>query len=319
VEATNMQNPRYDDYAHGITAIDTDYVRPYLDASHLIVRDGRAAFVDTGTTHSVPHLLATLERKGFDRAQVDYVLVTHVHLDHAGGAGALMQALPSARLVVHPRGARHMAQPDKLIEGTIAVYGEARFRQLYGDIPPVAPERIIEIGDGDELPLGSSRLQFIHTPGHAAHHYCIIDPSTDSIFTGDTFGISYRELASPKGEFIFVTSTPVQFDPEAMHASIDRLMSFRPRAAFVTHYSRVTDLPRLAADLHADVDAYVAIALAARRSADRQQAIAEGMRDHLVTRLRSHGCSMPPDELATFLAPDIALNSQGLAVWLARQ
>lgn len=314
-----MQNPRYDDYSHGITAIDTDYVRPYLDASHLIVRDGRAAFVDTGTSHSVPHLLATLERKGISREQVDYVLVTHVHLDHAGGAGGLMQALPNARLVVHPRGARHMVQPDKLIASSIAVYGEQAFRSLFGEIMPVAPERVVEIGDGEELLLGRSRLLFIHTPGHAAHHYCIVDHDANAIFTGDTFGIAYRELASPKGPFIFVTSTPVQFDPEALHASIDRLMGFNPEAAYLTHYSRVTDLPRLAADLHADVDAYVAIAHAAREAADPQQAIAEGMRAHLLQRLAAHGTAMPAEEAAQFLTVDIALNTQGLAVWLARQ
>jgi len=314
-----MQNPRYDDYPHGITAIDTDYVRPYLDASHLIVRDGRAAFVDTGTSHSVPHLLATLERKGIGREQVDYVLVTHVHLDHAGGAGALMQALPNARLVVHPRGARHMVQPDQLIASSIAVYGEQAFRSLFGEIVPVASERVVEIGDGEELLLGRSRLLFIHTPGHAAHHYCIVDHDANAVFTGDTFGISYRELASPKGPFIFVTSTPVQFDPEALHASIDRLMSFNPEAAYLTHYSRVTDLPRLSADLHADVDAYVAIARAAREAADPQQAIAEGMRGHLLQRLAAHGTAMSAEEAAQFLTVDIALNTQGLAVWLARQ
>lgn len=314
-----MQNPRFDDYPHGITAIDTDYVRPYLDASHLVVRDGRAAFVDTGTTHSVPHLLATLERKGIAREQVDYVLVTHVHLDHAGGAGALMQALPNARLVVHPRGARHMAQPAKLIEGTIAVYGEAQFRQLYGEIPAVDPGRIVEIGDDETLALGNSRLRFIHTAGHAAHHYCIVDEDADSIFAGDTFGIAYRELAGNRGEFIFVTSTPVQFDPAALHASIDRLMRYQPSAIFLTHYSRVTELPRLAQDLHADVDAYVAMALAARSAADPQQAIAEAMRAHLTGRLQAHGSTWSADAIAQFLAADIALNSQGLAVWLARQ
>jgi glyoxylase-like metal-dependent hydrolase (beta-lactamase superfamily II) len=121
------------EFRAGITAIDVDYVRPRLAASHLVVDDGRAAFVDTGTTHSVPNLLAALERKGIDRAQVDWVLATHVHLDHAGGAGALMRELPNARCAVHPRGARHLVEPSKLIAGSIAVYGEERYRKLYGE------------------------------------------------------------------------------------------------------------------------------------------------------------------------------------------
>jgi glyoxylase-like metal-dependent hydrolase (beta-lactamase superfamily II) len=314
-----MLQPRYEDYDHGITAIDTDYVRPYLDASHLIVRDGRAAFVDTGVNSSVPHLLATLEQKGIARDQVDYVLVTHVHLDHAGGAGMLLQALPNARLVVHPRGARHLIQPDQLIAGSMAVYGEEAFRAMFGEIVPVAAERVIEIGDGEELTLGSSPLLFLHTPGHAAHHYCIVDHAANSVFTGDTFGISYRELTSERGRFIFVTSTPVQFDPEATHASIDRLMSYAPTAAYLTHYSRVDDLPRLAADLHADVDAYVAIARRARTTDSPAAAIAEGMREHLLARLAAHNCPMSADEAAQFLTIDIALNTQGLVVWLSRQ
>lgn len=314
-----MLQPRYDDYAHGITAIDTDYVRPYLDASHLIVRDGRAAFVDTGVNSSVPHLLAALELKDIAPEQVDYVLVTHVHLDHAGGAGQLMQALPNARLVVHPRGARHMVDPQQLIDGSIAVYGAEAFKTMFGEIQPVAAERVIEIGDGEELRLGNSQLLFIHTPGHAAHHYCIVDHDANSIFTGDTFGVSYRELSSAQGRFIFVTSTPVQFDPQAMHASIDRLMEFNPDAAYLTHYSRVDELPRLAADLHADVDAYVAIALEARSADNPAELIANGLREHLLARLQAHDSPLSAADAAQFLTIDIALNTQGLLVWLSRQ
>ncbi|NLO81124.1 MAG: MBL fold metallo-hydrolase [Xanthomonadaceae bacterium] len=314
-----MLQPRYDDYDHGITAIDTDYVRPYLDASHLIVRDGRAAFVDTGVNSSVPHLLAVLERKGIAPDQVDYVLVTHVHLDHAGGAGQLMQALPNARLVVHPRGARHMIDPQRLIEGSIAVYGAEAFKSMFGEIRPVPAERVIAISDGEELKLGNSRLLFIHTPGHAAHHYCIVDYDSNSVFTGDTFGVSYRELDSAKGPIAFVTSTPVQFDPDALHASIDRLLGFEPQAAYLTHYSRVEDLPRLAAELHQDIDAYVAIARRAQGTDNPAERIGAGLREYMLGRLEAHGCPLEPDRAAQFLAVDITLNTQGLLVWLARQ
>ena len=123
------------DFRAGITAIDADYVRPRLAASHLIVDDGRAAFVDTGTTHSLPNLLGALAEKDVDPADVDWVLATHVHLDHAGGAGALMRALPNARCAVHPRGARHLAEPSKLVAGSIAVYGEDASPALRRDRP----------------------------------------------------------------------------------------------------------------------------------------------------------------------------------------
>ncbi|HSF79458.1 MAG TPA: MBL fold metallo-hydrolase, partial [Steroidobacteraceae bacterium] len=172
------------DFPDGITAIDTDYVRPQLDASHLLLDHGRAAFVDTGTTLSVPNLLAALEARGIGRDQVDWVLTTHVHLDHAGGAGELMRHLPNARCATHPRGARHLVDPAKLIAGSIAVYGEDRYRELYGDIVPVAEDRMFVPGDGERISVGRRNLELIHTPGHALHHYCVVDLDTRRIFPG---------------------------------------------------------------------------------------------------------------------------------------
>ena len=228
------------EFRAGITAIDVDYVRPKLAASHLVVDGGRAAFVDTGTTHSLATLLYALEAKGIGRGDVDWVLTTHVHLDHAGGAGALMRELPNARCAVHPRGARHLAEPSKLIAGSMAVYGEERYRALYGEILPIDAARIFEAADGARIRLGGRELELIHTPGHALHHYCIVDAANALIFSGDTFGISYRDFDVDGRAFIFPTTTPVHFDPDALCRSVDRLMSYRPRSIFLTHYAEVT-------------------------------------------------------------------------------
>ena len=108
-----------------------------LAAVHLVVENGRAAFVDTGTNASLPSALAALEVLGLTPDCVDYVMLTHIHLDHAGGAGAMMRRFPHARLVVHPRGARHMADPSKLVAGANAVYGRDEVRRLYGDVLPI--------------------------------------------------------------------------------------------------------------------------------------------------------------------------------------
>src|SRR3984957_1217959 len=131
---STTSRPRLTRYAHGITAVDVEYIRPGAAAAHIIEHGQRAAFVDTGTTHSVPYLLAALEELGIERAAVDFVFLTHVHLDHAGGAGALMQALPNARAVLHPRGAAHLIDPAELLRASIDVYGEAVYRRLYGEI-----------------------------------------------------------------------------------------------------------------------------------------------------------------------------------------
>lgn len=308
------------DFDYGISAIDTDYVRPRLDASHLIVRGSRAAFVDAGTTHSVPNLLQALRAKNLDPAAVDYVFLTHVHLDHAGGAGELMKHLPNAKALVHPRGAAHVVNPDKLIAGTKRVYGERRFAELYGEIPPIPAQRVVEVQDNARFRLGGSELFCIHTPGHALHHYCIVDADSHSVFTGDSFGISYRIFDTGKGAFIFPATTPVHFDPEQAHGSLERIMEFDPQAAFLTHYSRVADLPRLAADMHACLDEYVRIARTyVDAGAGRIDKIKAKMHEYLVRRVRAHGCTLELETVNTWLEMDVDLNAKGLAIWLDRE
>lgn len=304
--------------AAGIYAVDTHYIRPGHDASHLILENGRAAFVDTGPASGIPHLLSALARLGVAPEQVDYVLLTHVHLDHAGGAGLLMQSLPNAQAVVHPRGARHMIDPSKLIEGSIAVYGEERFRELYGQIVPIPRERVTQSADGMWIALAGRKLELIHTPGHALHHYCVIDRQAEAIFSGDTFGISYRHFDTAAGEFIFPTTTPVHFDPLALHVSVDRLMSYQPKAIYLTHFSKVTQLPRLAADMHECIDGFVAIARRHAGERERSARIRTDLFAYIAQRLERHGFRSSDATLQVLLATDVELNSQGLEVWLDR-
>jgi glyoxylase-like metal-dependent hydrolase (beta-lactamase superfamily II) len=307
------------DFADGITAIDTDYVRPRLDASHLVVDNGRAAFVDTGTTPSVRNLLAALEARGVGRDQVDWVLTTHVHLDHAGGAGALMRHLPNARCVTHPRGARHLVDPAKLVAASIVVYGEQRYRELYGEIVPVEEDRMLVPADGERITLGTRSLELIYTPGHALHHYCVVDLDSRRIFPGDTFGLSYREFDVHGREFIMPTTTPVHFDPEALKASIDRLLGYAPRAMYLTHYSEVRDVERLAGDLKRGVDAFVTLGRALAVAPGRAARMREAMFGQLSAWLDEHGYAGDTAERHRLLDDDIDLNVQGLEVWLDRQ
>lgn len=303
-------------YDHGITAIDTDYVRPLLDASHLVVEDGRAAFVDTGTNHSVPRLLDALAALDVDPADVDYVFLTHVHLDHAGGAGLLMQSLPRARAILHPRGARHMIDPQKLIAGAQAVYGESRYREMYGDIQPIPAERVVEAADDEVFELADRPFRAFYTEGHARHHYCLHDSRAAAVFSGDSFGVSYRELDTAAGEFIYPTTTPVHFDPAEAHRAVDRIMSFEPRQVFLTHYSRVGDLERLAADMHRGIDDFVVLARRHAASGERTAAIEQAMFDYLAARARQHGVEADDARLHEILDMDLMLNTQGLEHWL---
>jgi glyoxylase-like metal-dependent hydrolase (beta-lactamase superfamily II) len=307
------------DFRAGITAIDVDYVRPGLAASHLIVDSGRAAFVDTGTTLSVPNLLAALAAKGIDPADVDWVLTTHVHLDHAGGAGALMRELPNARCAVHPRGARHLVEPSKLVAGSIAVYGEERYRALYGEIVPIDEERIFVPQDGATVTLGTRVLELIHTPGHALHHYCVIDREHDLIFSGDTFGISYRDFDVDGREFVMPTTTPVHFDPEALCQSVHRLMSYRPRSIFLTHYAEVRQLDRLARQMIERVQAFADLGRRYQSAPDRASKLRHGMFAQLGGWLDEHGFPRDDTKRHYLLDDDVELNCQGIEVWLDRK
>lgn len=316
----SAEHPRIIDYEHGISAIDAEYVASGVAASHLVVDGSEAALVDVGTNHSVPVILAALEKKGIAPEQVRYVCVTHIHLDHAGGAGRIMRELPQATLITHPRAERHMVDPSKLYQGALAVYGEQAMGRLYGELEPVPQARVRPVNDGDTLELGTREWVFLDTPGHAYHHYSIHDPQHACVFSGDTFGLSYRALDSDRGAFIFPSTTPVHFDPEAAHASIDRLMALKPEAIYLAHFGRVTELARLAEDLHRALDAFVAIA---RRHADageaRHERMATDMREWLHEALQRHACTLDSKQIDKVISMDVDINAQGLEVWLDKQ
>lgn len=312
-----VRPPHVNDYDGGISAIDADYLRPGLAAIHLIAHGGKAALVETGTASSVDGVLEVLQKKNLAPEDVMYVLITHIHLDHAGGAGEFMRRLPNARLVVHPRGARHMADPARLVASATAVYGEAEFTRMYGVIRPVEADRIIEAPDAFRLDFNGRSLLFLDTPGHARHHYCIWDEQSRSFFTGDAFGISYREFDVDGMEFVFPTTSPVQFDPAAAHASVDRIMSYRPAHAFLTHYGRIGHLPHHAEEMHELIDAHVAIARKHRNDdAERHAGMEAELGALLLRRIVDRGCKLPEDQIRKLLELDVELNVQGLEYWL---
>jgi glyoxylase-like metal-dependent hydrolase (beta-lactamase superfamily II) len=303
---------------NGVYLIDTLYLRPGLAASHLVVDDGHAAFVDTGAAPAAPRLLAALDELGIAREQVDYLFLTHVHLDHAGGAGQLMQALPNARAVLHPRGAPHLIDPTRLIAGSIQVYGEALYRQLYGELVPIPAERVLVVEDRQRLTLGRRTFEFIDAPGHARHHHCPIDLDHRDLYSGDNFGICYRELDTERGPFMLPTTTPVQFEPDALHATIDRLMSYQPQRILQTHFGPVTDLERLARDLHAAIVELVRIARLHADAPDRRARIEADMFHYFSAKLDGHGYAGDLARRHALLDEDVRLNTAGLDVWLNR-
>jgi len=296
--------------------IDTGFERPHFDAAYLVIDSGRAAFIDTGTNHAVPRLLAALQALGLSSDAVDWVIATHVHLDHAGGAGLLMHSLPNARLVVHPRGERHMVDPSALYAGATAVYGEAEMARNYGRPVPVAPARMVVTGDATTLTLGTRVLEFLHTPGHARHHHCIWDARSRTWFTGDTFGLSYPQLVNHNGRWITPTCAPVQFEPELLKASVVRLLERNPAALCVTHYGRVPKAAHLRRLLLDQIDDLAAIGERQRHAADRHHALCNELTQLYRRRLGEHGFDV--DTAMQWMAMDVEINAQGLASWLDR-
>jgi glyoxylase-like metal-dependent hydrolase (beta-lactamase superfamily II) len=183
----------------------------------------------------------------------------------------------------------------------------------------VAEERVIVADDGFKLDFNGRPLLFLDTPGHARHHYSIYDDTSKGFFTGDTFGLSYRELDSEAGAFIFPPSTPVHFDPPAWHDSISRYMEFKPQRMFLTHYGMVTEVGKLADELRYSIDRLAAIAQDASDADDRHQAILDGMTGYLIDRARQLNPRLSAERIKEVFAFDLEINTQGLEVWLDRQ
>lgn len=304
---------------HGITCIETGYFRPGLAACYLLVDTGEAAVIETGTSHSVPRILRVLAQQGLAPEAVRWIIPTHVHLDHAGGAGALLRHCPNAGLVVHPRGARHLIDPSRLIAGAREVYGAERLETLYGEIVPAPAARVREAPDGSEWPLGSRRLLVRDTPGHARHHFCVWDPGSRGWFTGDTFGIGYRELHTAAGPFLFPTTTPVQFEPVRLLESIALLMQADPAFMYLTHFGRIAPRIAEASALREQVMDYVRLAMDCAGGEDAEARLCAALGDYTLARLRAAGCDLDEAELRELLRLDMELNASGLMIWKRQQ
>jgi glyoxylase-like metal-dependent hydrolase (beta-lactamase superfamily II) len=305
------------DYEFGISAIDSGFHRPLLDAVHMIVEKGRVALVDTGVNASIPLVEAALRAKGFGWDQVDAIILSHIHLDHAGGASQLMRLCPRATLYVHPRGSRHMADPSKLVAATYAVYGEEVAKRNYGQIVPIDPARIVETKAGYQLDFHGRAFEFYDTPGHAKHSASMRDTRSGHWFTGDTFGLGYTELRTDGRCYVFPTSSPTQFEPEALHASVNLIASHKPAACYLTHFGQVTDIARLADDLHRLIDAHVAMAKPLRHAgAGRNAALREGLRKIILDEKQRQGWDLSDEAVMQVFEIDAVLNADGLEPWL---
>ena len=224
--------------------IDTCYQsEPGIIASYLLSGPQGVALVDVGSGASLDSLLAGIRATGHDPAEIASILLTHVHLDHAGATGALLRSAPNARVFVHTIGAPHLINPDRLIASATRIYGD-QMATLWGEIVPVPAERITAIDDGAELAVGERALRALYTPGHAIHHVAFHDAGAGRLFTGDAAGVRLEGSS-----YVRPPTPPPDLDLEAWSASIERLRALRPRALYLPHFGEVTG------DLDAHFDA----------------------------------------------------------------
>ncbi|MDQ3266885.1 MAG: MBL fold metallo-hydrolase [Myxococcota bacterium] len=307
--------------SQSVLTIDTHYLgRPQAAAAFLIVEGDRAAFVENNTGHAVPLLLEALRQAGLSPEQVDYAIVTHAHLDHAAGSSALLKACPNASLLAHPRAARHLIDPSRLVASARAVYGAQRFGELYGEIEPIPAERVRSMEDGERLQFGSRELFFFHTRGHANHHLCIHDSGSDGVFTGDAFGLVYPALQG-SGLFAFPTTSPTDYLPDEALAAVRQIAARRPQRVFLTHFGESADVAGIAGQLESELAFSAQLFAQARDSGltgkELERLCRDALDSHFGQRLRERGL---PDskEVWEVLAMDLELNAQGIA-WAAQR
>ncbi|GED16119.1 MBL fold metallo-hydrolase [Aneurinibacillus migulanus] len=268
--------------------------------------------VEMGASVSVPRVLNALKQLNIDPEEITYVIVTHIHLDHAGGAGLLLEKLPNAKLIVHPRGARHMIDPSKLIAGAKQVYGD-EFDRLFGPMTPVPKEKAIIADDEFELSIGNNRtLYFYDSPGHAYHHFAVYDPTSKGIFSGDSTGMSAPWLREKFGvDFYAPTSSPVQFDPEAMIATLRRFAELDVEQVFMTHYGRHSDAKRVIAENIERTEAFSRIAEEAYQENPTWEHTAEKLRQYFHKELSKLGVPENDPILDSFTF-DIEMDAKGM-------
>ncbi|PLR97465.1 MBL fold metallo-hydrolase [Bacillus sp. T33-2] len=287
-----------------------------------VLNEEQLTLIETSASPSIPYVLKGLEALGFSPVQVNYIIVTHIHLDHSGGAGLMLKHCPNAKIVVHPKGARHLADPSRLVAGARAVYGD-KFDELFDPVLPVPEDRIITKADRDTLEIGAGcTLSFYDTPGHANHHFSIHHMSLNGLFAGDTAGIYYPQLHRAGIELYLPSTSPNQFDPEKMLKSLALYKDLAVEKIFFGHFGMSVNTEEVYRQISWWLDVFVKESQSALLVAmDANEAIQETstrLKEAVFDHLKEMGIN-ESDPVFGLLALDLDVSSMGLIDYLSKK
>ncbi|MDY6935591.1 MAG: MBL fold metallo-hydrolase [Spirochaetota bacterium] len=299
-----------------VITIDCHHFFPEVAAAYLLIEGRRAAFIENNTQYAVPRLLSALREHGLKPEDVEYIIITHVHLDHAGGTSALAKECTEAVVLAHERAARHVIDPEKLITSATAVYGEDNFKRIFGVIEPLDEGRVRVVEDGETIKLGERKLRFIYTLGHAKHHMCIYDSHSNGILTGDSFGIAFPALQGGKRSFLYPSTSPTDFDPEEARKSIDAILNTGADVAYLTHFGLFKEMKEGAEMMIEYINKMENILKDAINSGKDSVCLEKYCKERVFkffkSEIESRGLRLSP-EILQYVKSDIDLNAQGIA------
>ncbi|WP_027965028.1 MBL fold metallo-hydrolase [Halalkalibacillus halophilus] len=310
------------DLGNDISLVDLyDLKMPQRTGSYIIDAD-ELTIVETSASPSIPYLLQGLEELNIDPKDVKHLIVTHIHLDHAGGAGLFMEHCPNATVYVHPRGKRHLADPSKLIKGAKVVYGD-KFDELFDPIVPIAEERLVEKADGEQLNIGKGRtLTFHDSPGHAKHHFSIHDSKSNGFFTGDTIGVLYPHVKEYVGDFVLPSTSPNQFDPVAMLSSLEKIEEIRPDQIFFGHFGQSSNPFSVYDQIRNWLPIFLSTTEKVLKEFDEDEQAAEAISTQLMTQVKNYLVEngVPPEsDVFDLLMLDLDVCAMGLVDYFKKQ
>lgn len=292
---------------------------PERTASYYLSGDA-PTLIETSAAPSIPFLLQGLEKRAIHPESIKYVILTHIHLDHAGGAGLLLESLPNATVLVHERGRKHLIDPSRLIESAKEVYGEA-FKKLFDPIVPIPESRIRSVEDGETLDISEGRtLTFYDTPGHAKHHLAIHDGLTNSVFTGDTLGTLYPTRFTGGTELILPSTSPIDFDPNAMIESMKRIRELNADFIYFGHYGFSEQPDHVYHELSLWLDRFIRISdrVFEKYNEASDEELVDRLSSKLFNKVETESYIIDPG-LFDYLTHDLNVSAQGMIHYLRKE